>query len=256
MDKTRRCFLGLAGGLLVGGIPVARAVADAFKVEKNPKALIGKRWAMIVDIKRCQAKGDCTACSDACHVAHNVPKIDDPQEELKWIWKEKYPNIFPDQSHRYLEPTLKNANVPVLCNHCDDPACVKVCPTQATWKRKDGIVIMDMHRCVGCRFCMAACPYGARSFNFRKPRPYIKTLNKDFPSRMRGVVEKCNFCAERLAVGKMPLCVEACRKVEGDALVFGDLEKQDSRLLRILKQNRSIRRKPGLGTEPQVYYIV
>jgi molybdopterin-containing oxidoreductase family iron-sulfur binding subunit len=256
MDKTRRCFLGLAGGLILGGVPVARAVADAFVAEKNPEAIKGTRWAMIVDIQKCQTKGNCTECSDACHLAHNVPKIDDSEEEIKWIWKAKYGNAFPDQVHDLLQPDIKNASVPVLCNHCAEPACVKVCPTQATWKREDGIVIMDMHRCVGCRYCMVACPYGARSFNFRKPKPFIKQLNEEFPSRMRGVVEKCNFCAERLAIGKMPLCVEACQKIECGALVFGDLKKQSSELLQILKKSRSIRRKPGLGTEPQVYYIV
>ena len=93
----------------------------------------------------------------------------------------------------------------VMCNHCENPPCVRACPTNATFKREsDGIVLMDFHRCIGCRFCMAACPFGARSFNYRDPRPFIKEVNTKFPTRMKGVVEKCNFCAERLAEGLLP----------------------------------------------------
>jgi molybdopterin-containing oxidoreductase family iron-sulfur binding subunit len=111
---------------------------------------------------------------------------------------------------------------------------------------------MDFHRCIGCRFCMAACPYGARSFNFRDPEPFIKETNKEFPRRMRGVVEKCNFCAERLAVGKLPACVEASNGI----LIFGDLDDPESEVRRALKENFTIRRKQSLGTGPSVYYIV
>ena len=99
---------------------------------------------------------------------------------------------------------------------------------------------------------MAACPYGARSFNFRDPRDYIAEINKEFPTRMKGVVEKCNFCAERLAEGKMPACVEA----SSGAIAFGDLDDPDSEVRELLKTNYTIRRKQGLGTGPSVYYIV
>jgi len=128
-----------------------------------------------------------------------------------------------------------------------------VCPTKATFKRSDGIVMMDFHRCIGCRFCMAGCPYGSRSFNWRDPRPFVQDVRKEFPTRMRGVVEKCSFCAERLAEGLPPACVEAC-KVK--ALVFGDLEDPNSEVREILQRHHSIRRKPELGTMPQIYYLV
>ena len=141
----------------------------------------------------------------------------------------------------------------VFCNHCDRPPCVRVCPTQATWKREDGIVMMDWHRCIGCRYCMAACPYGSRSFNWQDPRPFIRNLTAEFPTRSRGVVEKCTFCAERLAVGKAPACVAAC---EPGALVFGDLEDPGSELRKVLSTNFTLRRKAELGTIPEVYYIV
>jgi len=135
---------------------------------------------------------------------------------------EQLRNVFPGQSDDFNTQNLLGKPFVALCNHCTNPPCVRVCPTKATFKRaEDGIVMMDFHRCIGCRYCMAGCPYGARSFNFRDPRPYIKTeLNMKFPTRERGVVEKCNFCAERLADGLLPACVEACK---AGALSFGDL---------------------------------
>ena len=122
----------------------------------------------------------------------------------------------------------------------------------ATFKREDGIVVMDPHRCIGCRFCMAGCPFGARSFNFRDPQPYVKDVNPEFPMRTRGVVEKCTFCTERLAQGKLPACVEAS---EG-AMIFGDLNDPGSPVRQALSENFTIRRKPTLGTQPGVYYII
>ena len=150
-----------------------------------------------------------------------------------------------------------------LCNHCDKPPCVRACPTKATFRNEStGAVLMDFHRCIGCRFCMAACPYGARSFNWRSPREkdangklkYIKNVNTDFPTRMRGVVEKCNFCAERVAVGKIPACVEAC----GDtgAMVFGDLNDPNSAVSKVLREKFTIQRKPAAGTKPSLFYII
>jgi Fe-S-cluster-containing dehydrogenase component len=113
---------------------------------------------------------------------------------------------------------------------------------------------MDFHRCIGCRFCMAACPYGSRSFNFVDPRTGLddKEINRQFPTRMKGVVEKCNFCAERLAVGQMPACVEA----SNGALTFGDLKDPHSNVRELLKENFTIRRNSVIGTEPCIYYIV
>jgi molybdopterin-containing oxidoreductase family iron-sulfur binding subunit len=112
--------------------------------------------------------------------------------------------------------------------------------------------MMDYHRCIGCRYCMAACPYGSRSFNWRDPQPHIKELNLNYPTRTKGVVEKCNFCEERLALGLPPACVEACKT---GALTFGEL-KPGTDIQRILSQNFALTRKAELGTRPQVYYIV
>lgn len=258
MDEKRRTFIKLAGLSLLG--LGAKPVVSAF-AEKNetpfspgPEALVGKRWAMVVDIKKC--KEDCNDCIKACHTTHNVPAFDNPEDEVKWIWRESYKHTFPGQENEYTEEyedkALGGKKFLVLCNHCDNPPCVRVCPTKATWKREDGIVMMDYHRCIGCRFCMAGCPYGSRSLNWRDPRPFLAKITPQFPTRTRGVVEKCNFCTERLAQGLMPACVEACKE---KALVFGDLEDPRSEVRELLRNNHTIRRKPQLGTMPQVYYI-
>jgi Fe-S-cluster-containing dehydrogenase component len=122
---------------------------------------------------------------------------------------------------------------------------------------------MDMHRCIGCRYCMAACPYGSRSFNWEDPRPYIArdeagAFPSDFPTRTKGVVEKCNFCAERLREGLAPACVDAANRVRGGAgaLTFGDLSDPDSDVSRLLRERRTIARRIGLGTGPNVFYLV
>ena len=118
--------------------------------------------------------------------------------------------------------------------------------------------MMDQHRCIGCRYCMVACPYGSRSFNWQDPRNALKGgINPEYPTRTKGVVEKCNFCAERLAKGQETACVAACKKQAGTvALHFGDLEDPESEVSKLLSEKYSIQRKPGLGTEPQVYYLV
>jgi [DsrC]-trisulfide reductase subunit O len=255
MDKSKRCFLGLAGGALLGGVPLVRAVS-ATEDSHREQGSSGKQWAMVIDVRKCLEREDCTACQDACHLAHNVPKIEGIKEEIKWIWREQYPHAFPNQIHPHIDPKLKNGAVPILCNHCESPACVRVCPTSSTWKREDGVVMMDMHRCIGCRYCMAACPYGARSFNFKDPRPHIAKQDPNYPTRSMGVVEKCNFCAERLAKGQEPLCSEACKKIDCGAIVFGDINQANSKVAELLRKHNTIRRKPGLGTGPQVYYIV
>jgi molybdopterin-containing oxidoreductase family iron-sulfur binding subunit len=180
-----------------------------------------------------------------------VPDFKNPKDDVHWISLEKVGHVFPAEAHPHLPGTIRGLSVPILCNHCENPPCVRVCPTQATFKRADGIVMMDYHRCIGCRFCMAACPFGARSMNYREPRPFIPKLNLDFPTRTRGVVEKCNFCEERLAKGILPACVLACKE---KALIFGDLEDKGSDLRRFLESGFSIRRRAELGTGPQVYY--
>jgi len=264
MDSSRRRVLQLLGvsALALSTRPVFNAFAKeeqaaggeaAFKV--GAKALKAKQWAMVIDTRRFESEANLKPMIEACNRAHNVPQMQNKRHEIKWIWGTHYHNAFPGKAARFLEESIEQRPFLVLCNHCENPPCVRACPTQATFKRvSDGIVMMDYHRCIGCRFCMAACPFGARSFNYRDPRPFIPEadLNNNFPTRMKGVVEKCNFCAERLAVGQMPACVEA----SNGALVFGDLYDAESQVRELIKTNYTIRRKQELGTEPSVYYIV
>jgi molybdopterin-containing oxidoreductase family iron-sulfur binding subunit len=262
MQNSRRRFLKLAGisALGMGATPALNALASGGgesagpQVRKGDEALTAKQWALVIDTTKLTSAADMEPIIEACHAIHNVPTLGNPNHEIKWIWEEHFHNAFTDLgSHPFLNEEVEHKPFLVLCNHCERPACVRACPTKATFKREsDGIVLMDFHRCIGCRFCMAACPFGARSFNFRDPRPFIAEQNKAFPTRMKGVVEKCNFCAERLAVGKMPACVEA----SNGAIVFGDLYDHHSPVRELLHENFTIRRKQGLGTEPSVYYIV
>ncbi|MDI6814764.1 MAG: 4Fe-4S dicluster domain-containing protein, partial [Dehalococcoidales bacterium] len=211
MEVSRRGFLKISGLALL--VIIAKPAFDMLfrlgltKALPKGEALVGKRWAMVVNLKACSAKDGCRECIDACHLVHNVPDFGNPKDEIKWLRTIPYEAAFPQQEHEFIEEGLKGRPVLVLCNHCDNPPCVSVCPTGATWKREDGIVMMDYHRCIGCRYCMAACPYGSRSFNWRNPRPFISEVNPDFPTRTKGVVEKCNFCQERLSQGLIQACV-------------------------------------------------
>jgi len=275
MDNKRRKFLKIAGLTALAGIGAPAIVkltsenaiassagghgAAAKTVGHTAHVLekaAGMRLGMVIDMRKI---GDEPTLLDhaitACHESHNVPDIGSKKSEIKWIWKTPFENAFTDHSSYRPSKKVKETEFAVLCNHCDNPPCVRACPTKATFKiEENGIVAMDYHRCIGCRFCMAACPYGSRSFNWENPRPYIKKYNADFPTRMRGVVEKCNFCVDRLAMGLEPACVEA---VKGSgAIVFGDLNDPHSELSRLLDKEFTIQRKSSLGTKPSVFYIV
>lgn len=272
MKKSRRRFLKIAGvsalGLGAGSAvnvlasdvhkkeekkPVKKAeeISKNSQFESRPGRKTAERWALVVDTRKLDEKKS-KKIQQACHVNHNVPNIPDKKKEIKWIWSDGFHHVFPEKENHHLSERLEHLGILTLCNHCENPPCVQACPTKATFQREDGLVLMDFHRCIGCRFCMAACPYGSRSFNFFNPRPHIEKMNPMYPTRQKGVVEKCNFCAERLAHGEAPYCVEAS---EG-AIIYGDLEDPKSDVRRLLKSNFTIRRKPGLGTGPCVYYIV
>jgi Fe-S-cluster-containing dehydrogenase component len=254
MTPSRRDFLKIAG-ISTLSLVVPTIISPAWAKEKliipGGKSLTAKRWGMAIDSSKCPA--DCVDCITACHTTHNVPDFGNPKDEVKWIWQEPFAAAFPNESHSYLGKPLKRLRLPVLCNQCANPPCVRVCPTKATFQRPDGIVIMDYHRCIGCRLCMAACPYGARSMNYRDPLPFIRKINPDFPTRTKGVVEKCNFCEERLVRGLVPACVQACAK---KAMVFGDLENPRSEIRLLVEKRFNLRRRANLGTQPQIYYIV
>lgn len=274
MSANRRNFLKFAGlslaGMAVGtGCATSQAKPEGHGDDQGNSDKSGPRWAMLVDLTTPCPEG-CQACRTACHLVHNVPDWDEPRHEVKWIWNEHYQNVFTDDV-RDMPATKKTLEmpVPVTCNHCANPPCVRVCPTQSTYISNGGLVAMDMHRCIGCRYCMAACPFGARSFNWKDPRLALeekgRKLDPSFPTRRTGVVEKCNFCAERIVANPnaKPTCVEACEKVcsakgRPPVLAFGDINKADSPLIAKMRQHavHMKRRRPDLGTKPHVFYLV
>jgi Fe-S-cluster-containing hydrogenase components 1 len=239
-------FLGVAGASMLPSNGRAEGV-----FQSQGSALKAKHWGMVIDTRRFTTRESFQKVIDACHKFHNVPNIGTKQE-VKWLWTDGYKQVFTDQMDKYPAREVLARRYLLLCNHCENPACVRVCPTGATFRRPDGVVAMDYHRCIGCRYCMAGCPYGARSFNFMDPRPHLTELNTTFPARMKGVVEKCTFCSERLSEGLLPLCVEA----SDGAIAFGDLEDPESSVRKLLAENFTLRRKPTLGTEPSVFYII
>ncbi len=272
MSMDRRQFLKYSGIASILGFSASISSAKNLitdkqllppQVDKNKEALSAKRWAMVVDMSKFKTDDDFKKVFDACHTMHNVPDFRKPdgsvdkKNEIKWIWKAAYERAFPGQDNKYMSEHIKEMPFIVACNHCDNPACVRVCPTKATYKMPDGITMQDMHRCIGCRFCMAACPYGSRSFNWVDPRLASNFKaglpNKEYPTRTKGVVEKCTFCTERLSVGKLPACVETAPK---GAMLFGDIEDPNSEVRKIVTSKLTIRRKPDLGTGPAIYYIV
>lgn len=258
MKSSRREFLKIAavsamgiGAARLGFLGDVSAHAETLPTVANfEEGLTAKHWGMVVHTA--QFTPELIAkCRKACHSEHNVPDIPG-KKEIKWFWSASYDEAFPNEHPHYQAEKIEHLPVPLLCNHCETPMCVQVCPTKATFQRPDGLVMMDYHRCIGCRYCMAGCPYGARSFNFEDPRPFINDFNPLYPTRTKGVVEKCDFCAELLAIGKLPRCVEAA----GGALVFGDLSDENSDVRKTLRENFTIRRKPDAGTSPSVYYIL
>jgi molybdopterin-containing oxidoreductase family iron-sulfur binding subunit len=197
---------------------------------------------MVVDLNKCLP--GCTACLEACRKENNVAYHGDSRWDVHWIRKAELRKKSEDDA----DPKA----IILLCNHCDKPPCAQVCPVQATYKRDDGIVIIDHHRCIGCRYCVVACPYNVRYFNFKETEEWP---NKDHPKRSHGVAEGCTLCAHRLDRGKSPACVEACEKAGGGALVVGDLNDSESRISRLVSSNPVKRIRADLGTEPKVYYV-
>ena len=241
----RREFLK-AGAMLSAGTACAYGLPLLAEFRASAAAAAGPpakhKWGMVIDVGKCSA--DCSACTEACRKENNVAFHGDKRWDIHWIRK-----VTASRKHFAGSP---EKSVLLLCNHCDDPPCAQVCPVKATYKRADGIVIVDHHRCIGCRYCVVACPYNVRYFNYKEnhERP-----NKDYPIRSHGVAESCTFCAHLVDSGKRPACVEACEKVHAGAIFFGDLNDPESDVCKQIRNNPVSRLREGLGTEPKVYYI-
>lgn len=261
----RRDFLKVAGGTLLAGT----SCACAFPVLTTSKGvpprksspLTGKKMGMVIDVGKCQE--GCTACLDACREENNVADHEDRKlDELDVHWIRKI------TLEQQLGDTVVKKPVILVCNHCDNPPCAQVCPVQATFKREDGIVIVDHHRCIGCRYCMIACPYNARYFNFREDhikddfKEPLDWPNPDRPKRSHGVAESCTLCAHLLDKGETPACVRACEEAGHGALAVGDMNDttpskdiEPDTVYELLRDNPVKRIREDLGTEPKVHYI-
>lgn len=221
------------------------------------------KWAMVIDLDKCTG---CGACMAACKQENNVPTVS-PElavqgRALFWL------DILSSDEGSY--PEVENHHMPRLCNHCDNPPCTRVCPVHATYKNDEGLVGQIYHRCIGCRYCIAACPYAAKVFNWSKPEwpaDLMTCVNPDVSLRMVGVVEKCSFCSHRLLKAReeaaieereledgdyLPACAEIC---PADAIYFGDLEQRESEVYELSRSARASRIMDDLGTEPKVFYL-
>lgn len=241
----RRDFLKTAGVLSAGaagayGLPLLTACASS---TQEPEATPGRRtWGMVIDLNRCLP--DCTACLGACRKENNVASFGDERWDVHLIRKVRIRRKHPVRSAE--KPML------LLCNQCDRPPCAQACPVKATYKREDGIVIVDQHRCIGCRYCMIACPYNARHFNYKESQEWP---NKDRPRSSHGVPQSCTLCVHRLDKGQEPACVAACKEVGANALAVGDLNDRDSDVSRLIATHSVRGLREDLGTKPKVYYI-
>jgi molybdopterin-containing oxidoreductase family iron-sulfur binding subunit len=212
------------------------------------KGIEGKQFVMVIDLSRCKNVG---ACKKACNHAHGLS----PGQN----WVKIYPMQDAEQTAPYWQPTT--------CMHCDEPPCVKVCPVDATFKRQDGIVLIDNERCIGCRFCMAACPYSTRVFNWGEPivdeaesetAPKHSSCETSLPQKI-GTVSKCDFCPDMARKGELPHCVSAC---PNGVFMFGDMNEdsvtngaETFRFSELIKDKSGYRLMEDLGTKPRVYYL-
>jgi molybdopterin-containing oxidoreductase family iron-sulfur binding subunit len=213
-------------------------------------------FAYGLDLSRCIG---CRRCVYACAQENNSSR----RPQIQWIrvlrFKKGTMN-FENADHYYEADTVPEEGyyyVPIQCQQCENPPCVKVCPTKATWKEPDGIVVVDYDWCIGCRYCMAACPYWARRFNFAEPEIPTEKLNPNLHylgnrPRMKGVVEKCTFCVQRTRRGRYPACVEACPV---GARKFGNILDPESEISKVLENQRIFRLKEDLNTQPRFYYF-
>lgn len=212
------------------------------------KGIPNKKFVMVIDESKCDG---CKKCTETCQAAHFIPS------EREWI------KVFKMKDAEATAPYY----MPKPCFHCDNPPCTKVCPVNATFKRQDGIVLIDNERCIGCRSCMAACPYSTRFFNWSDPSAAETAAVGDMKytperglPRKKGTVEKCDFCPDMIRQGKMPHCVSGCPM---NAIYFGD-QNEDAvtnssgttvKLSQLLEDNGGYRFLEELGTEPRVYYL-
>ncbi len=199
------------------------------------------RYGMVIDLTRCVG---CNACAAACKQVNSTP-----------------PGVFWSKVLLYETgdyPQARLRFLPMLCMHCQEAPCLEACPTGATYRGEGGLVLVDDDRCVGCRYCMMACPYEARTYNSTRPREYYPGQGRTEFEEMsdephpKGAIEKCTFCAPRLREGKLPACVVTC---PSEARIFGDLDDPESEVSKLVASGRAKPRLEEQGTRPSVFFI-
>lgn len=198
------------------------------------------RYAMAIKTKNCVG---CNSCTVACKVGNGLgPGL-------------FYSHVKISEAGTY--PNAKMVVQPILCNNCENAACAEVCPVHATYVRPDGIVVIDQDKCIGCRYCMIACPYDVRQFITDPDKGYydegLTAFEKQaYGHHQKGTVEKCEFCVDRVEQGKLPYCVQIC---PAKARIFGDIEDPDSEISKVLRENEHHVLNEAAGTEPCVFYL-
>jgi tetrathionate reductase subunit B len=231
MNPDRRQLLGLAAAAVLA--PGLRLIELAQARSPEEAAATLQRWGLLIDVGKCS---DCGDCVTACHDENGVAGHGRPATDAQWIRKVGLRD----------RATGHAQTMPLMCQHCEHPPCVDVCPTGASFKRADGIVLVDKHTCIGCRYCVMACPFGARSF-IHEP---VTGQKPDVP-RGKGTVESCTLCVHRVDRGETPACVEAC---SSRAMVFGDLNDSSSEIHRRLKSEPSTQLRADLALNTGVRY--
>ncbi len=237
----RRAFLKGAGGFVATSLGAGVTLyafggGEASARAPGEPASARVRWGMIIDLNKC--KPGCNACVTACNKENGLKSTGRPEIDAQWIRKVTLRDPKTD--------IVRSA--PMMCQHCENPPCVDVCPTGASFKRDDGIVLVDKHNCIGCRYCMMACPFKARSFVHEEHDD-----QKTNAPRGKGTVEGCTLCVDRIDAGRKPACVEACAS-EGGAMIFGDLNDPGSDIAKTLKTLPTAKLRADLALEPAVHY--
>lgn len=235
-DGSRRQFIGY--GAAMAGLAIAPGVTlfDLAHGRAPEEAASSKiRWGMLIDSGKC-ATG-CDDCVSACGKENGFSGS--RETDSQWIRKVEIKDLRNGQSH----------SLPMMCQHCEHPPCVDVCPTGASFKRADGIVLVDRHICIGCRYCMMACPYKARSFVHEE----LHDQNPDVP-RGKGCVESCTLCVHRVDRGGQPACAEACSDAGHNAILFGDLNDPNSEISKRVATLATTQVRADLGLNVGVRY--
>jgi molybdopterin-containing oxidoreductase family iron-sulfur binding subunit len=232
-DFLTKSSIGLAGLAIAPGM-LLYEVAQARPLGEPASNKV--RWGMLIDNNKCES--GCNDCVTACNTENGLSGGTKPTDS-QWIRKVQLKDTF----------TGRVSSLPMMCQHCEQPPCVDVCPTQASFKRADGIVLVDKHICIGCRYCVMACPYQARSFVHE-----VLTEQKTEVPRGKGTVESCTLCVHRIDKGDTTACAEACTKAGHKAILFGDLNDPESEISKRIRTVTSTQIRGDLGLNTGVRY--